>query len=103
MGFDGRVFLLKSEWDTYLRRMPVRFIRKSHSDTCHLCNLPGTPDNPLQHSHLIGFAVGIRKYGLTPDFLDSPTNIVSAHRRTCNKSVELTDTEIEAMLATHQK
>jgi hypothetical protein len=33
--------------------------------------------------------VGVIDIGLTPEFLDSPTNIVTAHRRTCNKESEL--------------
>ena len=28
LGFDGRVFLTEAEHQTYLRRKPVRFVRK---------------------------------------------------------------------------
>lgn len=97
--FDGRVLLTESEWRTYMRRMPVRFIRKQHSPVCHHCGQPGTPSNPLQHSHRIGFNVGIKQFGLTPDFLDSSDNIVSAHRTTCNKAVELLPSEVLSLLA----
>jgi hypothetical protein len=38
---------------------------------------------------VIGFDVGVIDLGLTPEFLDSDGNIVTAHRRTCNKKSEL--------------
>lgn len=88
-GFGNRMFLDEAEWRTYLRRMPVRYIKKKHSPVCDVCGLPPFADNPLQHSHRIGFNVGIRKLGLTPDFLDSDQNIVSAHRKVCNASAEM--------------
>lgn len=88
-GFDGRVFLHREEWETYMRRMPVRYIRKPHVELCIVCGKPPEKDNPLQHSHIIGFNVGIRKFGLTPTFLDDPSNIQSAHRKHCNAVSEL--------------
>lgn len=94
MSFDGRVFLLDNEWDTYNRRMPVRYIRRKHTAVCYNCGLPSTADNPFQHAHLIPFNSGIKRFRLTPDFLDSPKNIVSAHRKICNKAVELSEDEI---------
>ena len=100
MSFDGRVFLTTAEWETYLRRMPVRYIKRHHSATCHLCGLPSEEGNPLQHSHLIPFNSGVKKYKLTPDFLDSEHNIVSAHRSGCNKGVEMAPDEIEDFVAT---
>lgn len=99
MSFDGRVFLTTAEWETYLRRMPVRYIKRQHSTTCHLCGLPPEEGNPLQHSHLIPFNLGVKKYRLTPDFLDSEHNIVSAHRSVCNKGVELAPEAVEALLS----
>ena len=100
--FDGRVFLLDHEWATYLRRLPVRYIRRKHTELCHRCGLPASPDNPLQHSHLIPFVSGIRTHRLTPDFLDSEHNIVSAHRKVCNKGVELQHDQILEMLAKYR-
>lgn len=88
-GFDGRVFLHEFEWQTYSRRMPVRYIRGKKSDVCAICGNPPSADNPLEHSHLIPFRYGVLNLGLTPDFLDSPENIVSAHKRVCNKRAEL--------------
>ena len=93
-GFDGRIFLTEAEYQTYLRRMPVRYIRKKHAPVCAVCGLPGTTDNPLQHSHLIGFHRGITRFGLTPDYLDGHNNIVSAHRTTCNAKAEMSDAEV---------
>ena len=91
VGFDGRMFLDEAEWLTYCRRKPVRYIRRPRAPVCQAerCGLPGSPDNPLQSAHIIGFDIGVIDLGLTPEFLDSDTNIVTAHRRTCNKTLEL--------------
>lgn len=88
-GFDGRVFLLEHEWLTYMRRMPVRYIRREYSDTCSICGKPAEADNPLEHSHIIGFLVGVRDFGLTPEYLDSEANTVCAHKRLQRKSREV--------------
>lgn len=88
-GFDGRTFLTESEWQTYCRRKPVRFIKKSREKICHVCGNPGTSSNPLQNAHVIGFGAGIIDLALTPDFLDSDNNIVTAHRISCNRTTEL--------------
>ena len=89
MGFDGRMFLDEAEWRTYCRRKPVRYIRRPRATVCQVCGLPGSSENPLQSAHVVGFDVGVIDLGITPEFLDSETNIVSAHRRTCNKQSEL--------------
>ena len=39
----------------------------------------------MQNAHRIGFDIGIIDLALTPDFLDSAANIVSAHKVKCNK------------------
>lgn len=59
-----------------------------------LCKKPPTKDNPLEHSHKIPFLKGVREFGFTPDYLDGPDNIVSAHKRKCNKHVEMDNKEI---------
>ena len=46
------------------------------------------------NSHKIPFRRGIVEFALTPDFLDDYTNIISAHKRKCNKSAELNNFEI---------
>lgn len=89
VGFDGRMFLDEAEWRTYCRRKPVRYIRRPRAPVCQVCPLPGSPDNPLQSAHIIGFDVGVIDLGMTPEFLDSDENIVTAHRRTCNRQSEL--------------
>lgn len=88
-GFDNRIFLTQEEWNTFRRRKPVRYIRAKHKELCAVCNKPATKDNPFQHSHKIGFELGIIYLALTPEFVDSMDNIVSAHRNICNKSAEL--------------
>jgi len=89
LDFDGRVFLTEAEHQTYLRRMPVRFTKFDRSQNCCICGLPGTPENPIQAAHVIGFNYGVKLLRLTPDYLDSPENLKPVHRSTCNKSVEL--------------
>ena len=88
-GFDGRMFLTESEWRTYLKRKPVRYVRRKCDSNCTVCGKPAAGDNPLQHSHRIGFDMGVIDLALTPDFLDGPENIATAHRKLCNRSVEL--------------
>ncbi len=89
IGFDGRTFLEASEWLTYCRRKPVRYIRKPKAALCQACGLPESPGNPLQNAHVIGFDIGVIDLALTPEFLDSDVNILTAHRNTCNKGSEL--------------
>ena len=88
VGFGDRMFLDEVEWLTYCRRKPVRYIRRPRATVCQLCGLPGSPDNPLQSAHIIGFGLGVIDLGMTPEFLDSDKNIVTAHRRACNKQSE---------------
>ena len=89
VGFGERMFLDEAEWGTYRRRMPVRYIRRPRGTVCQVCGLPDSPENPLQSAHIIGFDVGVIDLGLTPDYLDSDKNILTAHRRTCNRQAEL--------------
>ena len=98
IGFKGRDFLTKAEWQTYLKRMPVRYIKKKKTEVCEICQKPPTKNNPLENSHRIPFRRGIVEFALTPDFLDDYTNIISAHKRKCNKSAELNNYEICKML-----
>jgi hypothetical protein len=89
IGFDGRVFLTEEEWMTYRRRKPVRYIHKVKPELCEVCGKTPTPGNPLENSHQIGFRSGVIYLGLTPEYVDNDENIVSAHKRKCNKSAEL--------------
>jgi hypothetical protein len=83
------MFLEESEWRTYCRRKPVRYIRTAKAVACQNCGRPGSEKNPLQNAHIIGFDLAVIELGLTPDYLDSNQNIVTACRRQCNKSSEL--------------
>ena len=94
IGFEDRDFLTKGEWQTYLKRMPVRYIKKKKTEVCEICHKPPTQDNPLENSHIIPFIKGIVDFALTPDFLDKDKNIISAHKRECNKSAELNNDKI---------
>lgn len=100
-GFDDRIYLTDYEYATYLRRPPVRYASKNikmHSDICEICGERFTEDNPAQVSHKIPFLKGVMNFRLTPDFLDSPENLVWAHRKLCNKKAELSDKEIIQVL-----
>jgi hypothetical protein len=98
-GFDGRRYLFDYEHQTYLRRMPVRFVKHAKDSVCWVCGGPATPDNPFENAHRIPFGVGVRRYKLTPEFLDSKENIVTAHKRGCNKRAELSDSDIQELLS----
>lgn len=103
LGFDGRMFLSAEEHATYMRRMPVRYIKRPKGQFCEVCGLPATSDNPLEHAHKIPFGTGVRIYKLTPDWLDGPHNTMVAHKRTCNKAAELPHLSILALLAQTQE
>ncbi len=89
IGFNERMFLTKAEWETYKRRMPVRYIKKKKQKSCEVCGKPEKEDNPFENSHIIGFGLGIIYLGLTPEYIDSHENIVCAHRKKCNSKAEL--------------
>ena len=101
MSFDGRKFLTDAEWETYQRRAPVRYAyrtAKAKPDTCEICGLAWTPENPPQAAHRIPFGTGVRIYRLTPDWLDSSENLIWAHRKACNKKAEWSSAQIDAAL-----
>ncbi len=82
--------MTETEWRVYLRRVAVRYTDQSlKKDQCEVCGQPGTPDNPLQLAHRIGFGNGIRYLGLTPDYLNRQQNLVTTHRQRCNDQAEL--------------
>lgn len=100
IGFDGRKFLTDAEHQTYLRRMPVRYVNNKLKgvDVCYVCGDIAQENNPLQVAHKVPFGVGIIKYRLTPEWLDSEHNLVKAHRKICNKLAELTEEDISALV-----
>lgn len=91
LGFDGRAFLTDSEHQTYLRRRPVRYVRKviPASESCSVCGEDGSVENPLQVAHIVPFGLGVVHFKLTPEWLDGAENLRWAHRRVCNKAAEL--------------
>ena len=93
-GFDGRVFLTEDEHKTYLRRMPVRYTSKKKAAVCFICGEAATVDRPFENAHRVPFGVGVKLFRFTPDYLDSPENLVTAHRGLCNKRSELSLQEI---------
>ncbi|MBC8501888.1 MAG: hypothetical protein H8D35_02025 [Nitrosopumilus sp.] len=97
VGIDSNngVFLTKEEWETFIRwGIPVRYNRNKKKSFCQICGKPPSKDNPFDHSHMIGYSVGIVTFGLTPDFLNSDENIVSAHRKLCNSKAEITTQDV---------
>jgi hypothetical protein len=98
-GFGGRVFLTDEEHATYMRRMPVRYLKQALSDTCFVCGNPATKQKPFERSHRIPFGKGVKVYRLTPDWLDSDHNIVTAHRGECNRLAEMSDIQIRKILS----
>ena len=89
MGFGGRIFLFEDEWNTFTRRSPVRFVRRKKALVCAYFGKEAAESNPFQNAHIIGFIMGVLQLGLTPDFLDAPENIKTAHKKLCNDRVEL--------------
>ena len=100
LGFDGRTFLTDAEHQTYLRRKPVRYVRKviAPAEACSVCGEAESVENPLQVAHIVPFGLGIVHFKLTPEWLDSANNLRWAHRSVCNKASELTVDEVQALL-----
>lgn len=97
IGFDGRVFLEEEEWKTYLRRRPVRYVRRHLLEVdkkCEMCGQVGSESNPIQAAHKIPFSKGIERFGFTPDWLDRTENLGWACRKECNSKMEWTDDDI---------
>lgn len=105
IGFDDRTWLTVEEWQTYRKRLPVRYLSRikplilqRDQGLCSYCQLSESEDRPMQLAHRIGFHVGVLQWGLTPDWLDHPENITLAHRGLCNNSMELNDNQIYNLL-----
>ena len=96
VGFSGRKYLFDYEHETYLKRPPVRYSARNVilKSTCEICGGKETVDNKFQISHKIPFIKGIIDYKLTPDFLDSPEYLMTAHRKICNKKAEMSESDI---------
>ena len=74
LGFDGRVFLTDAEHQTYLRRRPVRYVRKviAPADACSVCGEAGSFENPLQVAHIVPFGLGVVQFNLGLSSLRCP-------------------------------
>ena len=106
-GFDGHTFLSRAEWETYLRRGPVRRTRSERARempparNCVYCRRPGTKNNRLQLAHRINALNGVRYLALTPEYLDQTSLLAWAHAKVCNLKVELDYAETLAYLRDH--
>lgn len=106
-GFAGQIWLTDEQWDTYRRVPPVRYVRhklvtSNNSDSIVQCFSCGKTDSikNLQVAHLIGHSAGIVDWGLTPDWLESPDNLVFTHPGQCNNNVALSPEGIVERLST---
>jgi hypothetical protein len=105
-GFQGRVWLTVSEWETFRRRVAVRYpqgvrpaVIERDGSRCSICGLDAADGRPrLQLAHRIPFKIGVVDWGLTPDWLDGVENLSLAHAGRCNDQVELQPSEIPARL-----
>lgn len=104
-GFGNRVWLTSEQWETYRRCAPVRYVRKAlekalkkkDKNVCAVCHEKSDPIS-LTASHIIPFQAGIVDWGLTPDWLNSISNLKLAHKKTCNKAVSLSPNEVAEKL-----
>ena len=88
------MFLTETEWQTYLRRRPVRYVRVKllgKEKKCEICGKPDSEENPVQAAHRIPFSKGVEKFAFTPDWLDRKENLGWACRRKCNQKMEWSD------------
>lgn len=64
------------------------------------CIVCGISDGELQLAHRVPFQIGVIDWGITPEWLDRPDNLVIAHKEKCNDLCELMDEEILQELET---
>lgn len=104
-GFNGRIWLTHTEWETYRRRVAVRYPQKVRQQVaardgaaCCICGGREREDRPIQLAHRVPFKLGVVDWGLTPDWLDGIENLCLAHRGACNDGVELKTEQIPGHL-----
>lgn len=105
-GFEGRVWLTASEWETFRRRVAVRYPQRSRPKVverdgcrCSVCGLDAADGRPkIQLAHRVPFKIGVVDWGRTPDWLDGIENLFLAHAGGCNDQVELQRSAIPAHL-----
>lgn len=104
-GFEGRAWLTEAEWETYRRRVAVRYngskraaVVSRQGDLCFTCGEAALEGSKMQLAHRVPFRVGVVDWGLTPDWLDRADNLCLAHTGACNHAAELTTSEIAKLL-----
>ena len=105
-GFGGRAWLTEAEWETYRRRVAVRYpqnlrpqVAERDGEACSVCGRFGDLDGkPIQLAHRVPFKIGVVDWGLTPDWLDGVDNLCLAHQGACNDQAEVRQSEIPAHL-----
>lgn len=101
-GFEGRVWLTGAEWETYRRRVAVRYpqnqraaVASRQGELCFTCEEGDRPgEKSMQLAHRVPFKIGVVDWGLTPDWLDGAENLCLAHVGICNDGAELTNPEV---------
>lgn len=105
-GYGGRAWLSLTEWETYRRRVAVRYPQKTRAQVVardgEFCSICGGDDDsgtrPIQLAHRVPFKLGVVDWGLSPDWLDGLENLCLAHRGACNDEAELKTAQIPAHL-----
>lgn len=105
-GFGNRVWLTEAEWETYRRRVAVRYPQKLRpqvvardGESCSICGATSEDvGRPIELAHRVPFKLGVVDWGLSPDWLDGVANLCLAHRGACNDSAELTTSQIPGHL-----
>lgn len=104
-GFGARVWLTPAEWDTYRRRVAVRYtgsrrpaVLERDGEMCSVCGESASEGATLQLAHRVPFKLGVVDWGLTPDWLDSVENRCFTHRVGCNDRAELLTSDIPSHL-----
>ena len=102
---DDIKFLDRVSWEVLRKYPPVQ--RDARSNLMRLgeptvCRC-GAQGPHLQAAHKIPFMIGVLNYGVDPDWLNGAYNLEWACRERCNKAVEFSTEEIEALLHSHRE
>lgn len=105
-GYGDRVWLSVEEWQTYRKRVAVRYPQKSRPDVeardgdhCSVCGKRDDEgERRIQLAHRVPFRIGVVDWGLTPDWLDDVNNLCLAHQGACNNKAEIRKKEIPTHL-----